>query len=142
MLLLVVAWQVACLPTNEAQAGNGWDGRRRISYQRQKDLFYDYYVGPYGCNAAAQMYVAPLPVPANVGHTYVSYQPLMPHEMMYDHNRSYYTYNPGAGWTRTNVRYRSRFNFLQDYWWRLNYPRRSLQVQALNDFTFDHRLLR
>ena len=28
---------------------NGWDGKRRISYQQQKDLFYNYYAqpGPY-----------------------------------------------------------------------------------------------
>ena len=51
------------------------------------------------------MYVSPLPVPANVGHTYTTYQPFMPHEYMYNHQRSYYTYNRGAGWTRTNVRY-------------------------------------
>ena len=34
-----------------------------------------------------------------------TYQPFMPHEYMYKHERSYYTYNPGAGWRRTNVRY-------------------------------------
>ena len=27
-----------------------------------------------------EMYVSPLPVPPNVGHTYVTYQPFMPHE--------------------------------------------------------------
>jgi hypothetical protein len=51
------------------------------------------------------MYVSPRPVPPNVGHTWVTYQPFMPHEYMYKHARSYYTYNPGAGWRRTNVRY-------------------------------------
>ena len=51
------------------------------------------------------MYVSPRPVPPYVGHTYVTYQPFMPHEYMYKHSRAYYTYNPGAGWRRTNVRY-------------------------------------
>ena len=55
----------------------GWDGKRHISYQQQKDLFYNYYAqpGPYN-GAAAGMYVCPRPVPANVGHTWVTYQPL------------------------------------------------------------------
>jgi hypothetical protein len=85
---------------------HGWDGQRRISYQRQKDLFYNYYAqpGPF-YNTPGKMYVSPLPVPANVGHTYTTYQPYMPHEYLYRHKRAYYTYNPGAGWTRTNVRY-------------------------------------
>ena len=89
-----------------AQWQAGWDGKRHISYQQQKDLFYNYYAqpGPYN-GAAAQMYVSPRPVPANVGHTYVTYQPFMPHEYLYKHERSYYTHNPGAGWRRTNVRY-------------------------------------
>jgi hypothetical protein len=84
----------------------GWDGKRHVSYQQQKDLFYNYYAqpGPYN-GAAAQMYVSPRPVPAFVGQTWVTYQPFMPHEFMYRHERSYYTYNPGAGWRRTNVRY-------------------------------------
>jgi hypothetical protein len=84
----------------------GWDGKRHISYQQQKDLFYNYYAqpGPYN-GAAAQMYVSPRPVPARVGHTWVTYQPFMPHEYTYKHSRAYYTYNPGAGWRRTNVRY-------------------------------------
>ena len=44
-------------------------------------------------------------MPAFVGHTYVTYQPFMPHEYMYKHHRSYYTHTPGAGWRRTNVKY-------------------------------------
>jgi hypothetical protein len=89
-----------------AELKAGWDGKRRISYQQQKDLFYNYYAqpGPYN-GAAAGMYVSPRPVPAFVGHTYVTYQPYMPHEYLYKHKRSYYTHTAGAGWRRTNVRY-------------------------------------
>ncbi len=68
------------------------------------DLFYNYYVGPGACGGAAvQMYVAPLPVPARVGHTYVPYQPLLPHEFLYRHHRTYYRRNPNGRVTRTVV---------------------------------------
>jgi hypothetical protein len=89
-----------------AEMRAGWDGKRHISYQQQKDLFYNYYAqpGPYN-GAAAGLYISPKPVPARVGHTWVTYQPYMPHEFLYKHKRSYYTHNPGAGWRRTNVYY-------------------------------------
>ena len=59
------------------------------------------------CQLAAQLYVAPMPVPAHVGHTYFTYQPLMPHEFLYKHKRSYHRYyNEGRGFTRTSVRWR------------------------------------
>ena len=104
----VLALAALTLAVSSAQAWEqpGWNGKRHISYQQQKDLFYNYYAqpGPYN-GAAAAMYVSPHPVPAFVGHTYYTYQPFYPHEMLYKHERSYYTYNPGAGWRRTNVRY-------------------------------------
>jgi hypothetical protein len=96
-----------------AQANNGWDGRRVVSRQRPNDLFYDYYVGPQPSGAAAGMYVSPQPVPPAMGHTYTTYQPFMPHEYMYQHHRSYWTHNPGNGWTRTKVRYHAGGNKLQ-----------------------------
>jgi hypothetical protein len=115
----------------------GWDGKRHISYQQQKDLFYNYYAqpGPYN-GAAAQLYVSPRPVPPNVGHTWITYQPYMPHEYLYEHGRSYYTYNRGAGWRRTNVRYAS-VGLNCDYWSQeFHYPR-SLGMWALhNDYFF------
>ena len=104
--LAVLTIVLGCTSLAVAFEQPGWDGKRHISHQQQKDLFYNYYAqpGPYN-GAAAQMYVSPRPVPANVGHTWVTYQPWMPHEFTYKHERSYYTYNPGAGWRRTNVRY-------------------------------------
>ena len=70
----------------------------------QPDLFYNYYVAP-GCGyQPAQMYISPGPVPAVVGHTYVTYQPFMPHEWMYPHERTYHRYyDDGRGLTRTKV---------------------------------------
>ena len=88
-----------------ADAAQGWQGTRRVSYQAQNDLFYNYYVGPGPSGTTAQLYESPLPTPPFVGHTWITYQPFMPHEYLWRHQRSYYTYNPGAGWTRTNVRY-------------------------------------
>ncbi len=88
--------------------------KRAISYQNKGDLFYNYYEGPQPSGTAAQMYIAPLPVPANVGHTYTTYQPFMPHEMMYHHHRSHYAHTPGAGWSRTKVRYGTRWLKIQD----------------------------
>ena len=78
-----------------------------------RDLFYNYYVGPagspnpYGANAVAAMYPSPVPVPAWVGHTYITYQPLLPHEFLYAHKHYYYSEHPGGGQTTTKVRYRS-----------------------------------
>ena len=72
------------------------------------DLFYNYYVPPVSCcdrgAEGAELYVSPRPTPPLVGHTYITYQPLMPHEFMYHHHRCYYRDNgPYAGITRAYV---------------------------------------
>lgn len=54
------------------------------------DLFYNYYVPGYGGGPPAQLYLSPRPTPPLVGHTYVTYQPFYPHEMLYRHHRTYY----------------------------------------------------
>ena len=59
------------------------------------ELFYNYYVPPVNGGIGAEMYVAPLPVPPHVGHTYFTYQPFYPHEMLYRHHRTYYRPHPG-----------------------------------------------
>jgi hypothetical protein len=67
---------------------------------------YNYYVHPGEAGVVgAQLYLSPRPTPPLVGHTYVTYPPLMPHEFLYQHHRVYNTYNPGSGWTRTRVRW-------------------------------------
>jgi hypothetical protein len=128
---------IAAAAQAEVRMKAGWDGKRHISYQQQKDLFYNYYAqpGPYN-GAAAQMYVCPKPVPANVGHTWVTYQPFMPHEYMYHHKRAYYTYNPGGGWRRTNVRYNTCGLRLQNWCSDMRFPM-SNNIWALhNDFYY------
>ena len=76
----------------------------RPQYYGQPDLFYNYYV-PGTCGGVpANMYVAPQPVPQMVGHTYYTYQPFMPHEMLYQHHRNYYRYYDGGRvMTRTHI---------------------------------------
>ncbi len=109
-LAAVAAGLLQCSPA--VNVAGAW--QRIITYQDKKDLFANYYVGPCPCGTAAQMYVSPLPVPANVGHTYTTYQPLMPHEFLYKHTRSHYAHAPGAGWTRSKVRWRTRGLRIQD----------------------------
>ena len=69
------------------------------------DLFYNQYWQGY-CDRPVAMYIAPYPTPPLVGHTYVTYQPLMPQEYLYKHHRSYHSYyNGGRGLNRTWVSY-------------------------------------
>jgi hypothetical protein len=67
---------------------------------------FNYYVHPGEAGrVGAQLYLSPRPTPPLVGHTYITYPPLMPHEFLYQHRRVYETYNPGSGMTRTRVRW-------------------------------------
>jgi hypothetical protein len=73
-------------------------------YHGPSDLFYNYYVPPVGAGSVgAEMYLCPRPTPPLVGHTYITYQPLLPHEFLWCHHRTYVRYNPDAGYTRTRV---------------------------------------
>ncbi|MEX0710782.1 MAG: hypothetical protein WD278_00445 [Pirellulales bacterium] len=60
---------------------------------RGADLFYNYYAPSYAGGPPAQLYVSPRPTPPLVGHTYITYQPLMPHEFLYRHRRVYYRWD-------------------------------------------------
>jgi hypothetical protein len=83
-----------CVQCRQAEYGN-------------PDLFASYFVDPNCGGVGVSMYPAPGPVPAHVGLTYYTYQPLMPHEMLYKHKRTYHRYyNEGRGLTRTSVRWR------------------------------------
>jgi hypothetical protein len=75
-----------------------------VRHSQPGDLFYNYYVPPVGpCSAGAELYPCPRPTPPLVGHTYVTYQPLMPHEFMYRHSRHYTTFHEDAPPTHTCV---------------------------------------
>ena len=118
LCLVATVWQVS-LTAQALDSEGRW--KRSISYQDKNDLFANYQVGPNPSGTPAPMYVSPLPVPAHVGHTYTTYQPLMPHEYLYKHTRSHYAHVPGSGWTRSKVRYRTRGLRLQDMWHNLNF---------------------
>src|SRR5690349_9837703 len=49
----------------------------------QPDLFANYYAYPHAGGVPAQMYLSPYPTPPIAGRTYITYQPLMPHEFLY-----------------------------------------------------------
>lgn len=55
-------------------------------------LFSQYTTQGGASMATSGMYPAPHSVPQNVGSSYYTYQPLMPHEMMYTHSRNYFNY--------------------------------------------------
>jgi hypothetical protein len=72
----------------------------------QPDLFYNFYTQGAANRANAQLYVSPMPIPPNVGHTYYTYQPFYPHHMMYPHqNRFHRNYDCGRGMNRTRASY-------------------------------------
>jgi len=82
------------------------NGECQYRFYGQPDLFYNYYAWPSCTGLGAELYVSPRPVPPHVGHTYITYQPLMPHEFMYHHHRTYHRYyNGGQGLNRTAVTY-------------------------------------
>jgi hypothetical protein len=86
------------------QTDLGTEHRAEAARLRSPDLFQNYYVPPRGNGGVgAQLYLAPRPSPPRVGHTYYTYQPLLPHEFLYPHHRKYYRRNPDGGWTRTVV---------------------------------------
>ncbi|MEC9093293.1 MAG: hypothetical protein VX438_11340 [Planctomycetota bacterium] len=61
-----------------------------LAINQRPDLFYNFYLHPAADSTAAAMYPAPMPVPARVGQSYYTYQPLLLHEHMYRHDRVYY----------------------------------------------------
>lgn len=78
----------------------------------QNDLFYNYYTGPAAGHLVghpAQLYISPRPTPAHVGHTYFTYQPLLPHEFLYRPHAKVYTRTAspygGIPQNRTTVRW-------------------------------------
>ena len=93
-------------PIYAGYAGYSYGGLCRPWQYGHPDLFYNFYV-PNNCGGVpAQMYLAPYPVPQLVGHTYYTYQPLMPHEFMYPHHRTYRSYyDDGRGIDRTKVKW-------------------------------------
>jgi hypothetical protein len=65
----------------------------------------NYYVGPGYGGVVAAMYPCPRPTPPLVGWTYITYEPLAPHEFLYPHHDSYQQRACNGAVTRTSVWY-------------------------------------
>ena len=106
--------------------GNGAGGVHNRQYG-QPDLFYNFYTQGAANSANAQMYVAPVPVPPNVGHTYLTYQPFYPHEFLYPHTDKFHNYyDNGRGMNRTRVQYSTSpvHSAVKNFYWNvLRIPR-------------------
>jgi len=64
----------------------------------------NYYAMPAGAEGlTAALYPSPRPTPPLIGQTYITYEPLAPHEFLYIHHRCYKTCNSGCQVTRTSV---------------------------------------
>jgi hypothetical protein len=111
----------------EGGASGGAGGMIQGRSYGQPDLFYNYYTQGYSNQANAQMYLSPLPIPPNVGHTFYTYQPFYPHHMMYWHkDRFHRSYDNGRGMNRTKAVYYSppiRQAMCNLYWNYLRLPR-------------------
>jgi hypothetical protein len=87
-----------------------WDANRAMKAWADspvKPLFSNAYVSPEEPNGVgAQLYLCPRPVPPLVGHTYITYQAMMPEEFLYPHARVYRTPHDDGTVTRTKVRWR------------------------------------
>jgi hypothetical protein len=65
--------------------------------------YYAMPASPEGPTAA--LYPSPLPTPPLIGQTYITYEPLAPHEFLYLHHQCYKTVNGCGQVTRTSVTY-------------------------------------
>ncbi|NMC19939.1 MAG: hypothetical protein GYA33_05900 [Thermogutta sp.] len=74
-----------------------------VDNHRVGDLFPSYWAPMAPGNLSAPLYVAPIPTPPYVGHTWVTYQPLYPHEFLHKHMKVYRRQNAQGGRTRTVV---------------------------------------
>ncbi len=96
--LLAVAW--AATPKDAQAQGYGQPG-----WTIPEPNYYAQPAGPDGLTAA--MYPSPRPTPPLVGQTYITYEPLSPHEFLYVHHQVYDTPNEN-GSTRTTITWNHR----------------------------------
>lgn len=69
-------------------------------------LFDNYFTRGNANSAEAALYMSPVGVPGWVGHTYNTYQPLYPHQFLYQHHDRYHSYyDGGQGLNRTHAKY-------------------------------------
>ena len=68
--------------------------------------YYAMPTGPEGLTAA--LYPCPRPTPPLIGQTYITYEPLAPHQFLYLHHAHYKTCNGPCQVTRTSVTWNHR----------------------------------
>jgi hypothetical protein len=80
MTLMVLAASPSCLQAQQEMLS---------ADDQSAHLFHNMYTTGPGTHTAG-MYPAPHPTPRIAGHVFYTYQPFAPHQMMYEHNRTYY----------------------------------------------------
>jgi hypothetical protein len=92
------------MASTAVQAQDGY----RPMYNSANNVFNNYFTQGSANQATAAAYISPVGVPGWVGHTYITYEPLYPHEFMHHHQHRYHSYyDGGAGLNRTSVHYYS-----------------------------------
>ena len=102
---------VAQEPLDYTIQGSSGDGTVQPVYavppQQIPTLAYNYYYPAPGSGyMPARLYLSPRPVPLHVGYTWITYQPLAPHEFLWRHQRTYYRVHPDGGVTYTRLNWR------------------------------------
>jgi hypothetical protein len=84
----------------------GMDSFANLRGKGTQPLFDNYFTRGNANSAEAALYVSPIGVPGWVGHTYNTYQPLYPHQFLYQHHDRYHSYyDQGQGLNRTHAKY-------------------------------------
>jgi len=86
-------------------SGHGYAGCPHGCGGSGNDLFYNYYAPQTGAGGGVptDMYPAPHDTPSPTVQTYYTYQPWLPHEFLYEHNRTYTQFHGPYGMTQTHV---------------------------------------
>ena len=89
-----------------SMGSGGMDSFGHMLGQGTQPLFDNYFTRGYANSAEAALYMSPTGVPGWVGHTYNTYQPLYPHQFLYQHHDRYHSYyDQGQGLNRTSAKY-------------------------------------
>lgn len=84
----------------------GMDSFGNLLGKGTQPLFDNYFTRGNANSAEAALYMSPIGVPGWVGHTYNTYQPLYPHQFLYQHHDRYHSYyDQGTGLNRTHAKY-------------------------------------
>lgn len=84
----------------------GMDSFANLLGKGTQPVFDNYFTRGHANSAEAALYISPVGVPGWVGHTYNTYQPLYPHQFLYQHHDRYHSYyDQGQGLNRTHAKY-------------------------------------